>query len=139
MKCLAVCLVGGFAVFAASPGRAEFTVCNQTLDVFNLAVGYEVEDDFQTEGWWTVSANQCVDVIREELTTRYIYVYAMDVFQQPIASGTVDMCIGERRFVIKGIDSCWQRGFKAARFLEVDTQAVERWTLFLRDPAADSP
>lgn len=129
---------GAFLVilFASCPARAEFTVCNQTLDVVNLAIGQEIDDAFQTEGWWTVGANQCAEVIREELPNRFIYVYANDVFGQPILNGTTEMCVGQARFVIRGIESCWQRGHKAVKFFEVDTQAVERWTLFLTSPAA---
>ena len=41
------------------------------------------------------------------------------------------MCTDEGRFTITGITDCWQRGFRAAPFVEVDTQAVDRWTLFL--------
>lgn len=119
--------------------RAAFTICNQTLDVVNIAVGQEMSDvpaeneawKFQTEGWWTVGANQCVNVIRDDLANRYIYVYATDVFWQPILSGTTDMCIESRRFVIRGIQDCWQRGYQTAKFIEVDTLAQDRWTLFL--------
>lgn len=111
--------------------RAEFTVCNQTLDVVNLAVGQEIDTAFQTDGWWTIGANQCVNVIREELTNRYIYVYATDVFGHAILSGSTDMCIERRRFSIRGIEECWQRGHIAARFYEIDTLEQIRWTFFL--------
>lgn len=111
--------------------EAEFTVCNQTLDVVNLAVGQEVEGAFQTDGWWTIGANQCVNVIREELTNRFVYVYATDVFGNAILAGTTDMCVERRRFTIRGIEECWLRGHMAARFQEVDTQAQVRWTFFL--------
>lgn len=118
---------------------ATFTVCNQTLDLVNVAVGQPLGDApaeeadwaFQTEGWWTIGANQCVNVIREDLANRYIYVYATDVFWQPILSGTTEMCVENRRFVIRGLENCWQRGHQAARFIEVDTQEQVRWTLFL--------
>ena len=115
----------------AGSARAEFTVCNQTLDVVNLAVGQEVDQAFQTDGWWTIGANQCVDVIREELSNRYIYVYATDVFGNGMLEGSTDMCIEKRRFTIRGIDRCWQRGHILARFVEVDTQEQLRWTFFL--------
>lgn len=131
-------LLGGAALalfLAADSARAEFTVCNQTLDVVNLAIGQEIDNSFQTEGWWTVGANQCAEVIREELPNRFVYVYANDVFGQPILNGTTEMCVGQARFVIRGIESCWQRGHRAVKFFEVDTQAVERWTLFLTSPA----
>ena len=129
--CLVVlaALLGGLATAGAA--RAEFTVCNQTLDVVNLAVGQEIDRSFQTDGWWTVGANQCVNVLREELTNRYIYIYATDVFGQAILSGSTDMCIERRRFAIRGIEECWKNGHIAARFYEVDTLAQARWTFFL--------
>ena len=122
---MCILLLGGRA-------QAEFTVCNQTLDVVNLSVGQDVDETIQTEGWWTIGANRCVDVIREELNSRYVYIYATDVFGQPVLEGDADMCIGTKRFLIKGTDLCWQRGHKVARYLEVDTQDTVRWTLFVK-------
>jgi uncharacterized membrane protein len=119
------------AVLWPTVARAEFTVCNQTLDVVNLSVGQKVDGVFQTDGWWTVGVNQCVNVIQEELTNRYVYVYATDAFGHAILPGSTDMCVDKRRFTIRGIDECWQRGHIAARFYEVDTQAQIRWTFFL--------
>lgn len=115
----------------AAPARAEFTVCNQTLDVVNLAIAQEIEQLFQTDGWWTVGANRCTNVIREELANRYIYVYATDVFGHPILAGKTEMCVDRRRFTIRGIEDCWLRGHLGVPFLEVDTQDQIRWTLFL--------
>lgn len=117
--------------FAPSEAQAEFTVCNQTLDVVNLAVGQEIDSAFQTDGWWTIGANQCVNVIRDELINRYIYIYATDVFGNAILSGSTDMCVERKRFTVRGIDECWQRGHIAARFYEVDTLKQARWTFFL--------
>jgi uncharacterized membrane protein len=122
-------------LLSAGQARAEFTVCNQTLDVVNLAVGQKVDDADQTDGWWTIGANQCVNVIREELTNRYIYIYATDVFGHAILAGSTEMCIERRRFSIRGIAECWQRGHIAAKFLEVDTQEQVRWTFFLTGSA----
>lgn len=124
---------------APAAAHAEFTVCNQTLDVVNLAVAHDVGDaamqdgvwTMQTEGWWTIGANQCVNVIQNELENRYVYVYATDVFGQPILTGTDEMCVEPKRFVIHGIRDCWQRGYMVAKFSEVDTKEQERWTLFL--------
>lgn len=128
-------VVGGFAL-GTLPAKAEFAVCNQTLDVVNVAIGQQVNAVFQTQGWWTIGSNQCATTIREELKNRYIYVFASDVFGQPILEGTVTMCIGPDKFIIDGTESCWQRGHLQASFLEVDTQAVQRWTLFLTDAMA---
>ena len=118
-------------IFSTRSAHAEFTVCNQTLDVVNLAVGQKVDNADQTDGWWTIGANQCVNVIREELANRYIYLYATDVFGHAILNGSTEMCVDRRRFSIRGIDECWQRGHIAARFVEVDTLEQVRWTYFL--------
>ena len=93
---------------------------------------------FSSEGWWTIGANRCVDVIKDELVSRYIYVYATDVFGQPILDSTVageNMCVGAKRFTINGTNSCWERGYQSVHFMEVDTQQMVRWTLFLKEPA----
>lgn len=127
-------VLAGAALLAGvscTEAHAEFTVCNQTLDVVNLAVGQKVDNADQTDGWWTIGANQCVNVIREQLTNRYIYIYATDVFGHAILTGSIEMCIDRRRFSIRGIDECWQRGHIAARYVEVDTLEQVRWTFFL--------
>lgn len=120
-----------FLTIGASEACAEFAICNQSFDVVNVAIGIDVAGTFETEGWWTIGTNQCANVIKDVLRNRYIYVYAQDVFGQPILDGTTEMCVGTKRFNIKGIEDCWLRGHIAAPFFEVDTQAVERWTLFL--------
>lgn len=120
-----------FLTLAATTARAEFAVCNQSFDVVNVAIGQDVAGDFQTEGWWTIGPNQCANVIKDELTSRYIYIYAQDVFGQPIMPGTTQMCISPRKFTIRGITECWARGHVAAGFIEVDTQKTQRWSLFL--------
>lgn len=121
-----------FHFLSSSPARAQFAVCNQSLDVFNVAIGQEVNGLFQTDGWWTVGANKCATVIREKLSNRYIYVYVTDVKSQPVLSGISTMCIDRKRFTIKDVNDCWERGHIPVKFHEVDTQAVERWTLFLQ-------
>ena len=122
-------LLSGFCL--ATPAAAEFAVCNQSFDVVNVAIGQDVEGEFQTEGWWTIGPNQCANVVKTELTSRYIYIYAQDVFGQPILPGTTQMCISPRKFVIRGITECWSRGDISAGFIEVDTLKTQRWTLFL--------
>lgn len=110
---------------------AQFSVCNQTFDVVNLAVGLYDRDAFQTSGWWTVGPNQCADVVEGDLTSRYVYVFAQDVFGRVVLSGTTAMCLGPERFQIRGERDCLQRGYIEARFHEVDTLRSERWTFFL--------
>ena len=132
--------IGGIALIltglAAIPERAEanFQVCNQTLDVINVAIGAWDLDAWATQGWWTVGPNQCANVIEDSLTSRFIYVYARDVFNKSMLEGTTTLCVDADEFVIRGREDCLVRGHIAARFHEVDTRASERWTFFLRAP-----
>jgi len=123
---------------SALPAKAQFAVCNQTLDALNLAIAKAAPNGvIVSEGWWTIGANRCVDVIKDELANQYVYVYATDVFGQSILSGDFtgfEMCVASKRFTIEGTDSCWQRGFDTVRFMEVDTKEQVRWTLFLKQP-----
>ena len=119
---------------AATQAAAEFRVCNQTLDVVNVAIGQQHGEVFRTEGWWTIGSNQCANVIRDDLLNRYIYVFATDVFGQTVLDGTESMCVAPEKFTIETTESCWLRGYREAAFIEVDTLEQDGWTLFLSDP-----
>ncbi|OBY25637.1 DUF1036 domain-containing protein [Leisingera sp. JC1] len=129
LTCLAVSLT------AVRPARAAFTVCNQTLDVANLALGVSEGDAFETLGWWVVGPNQCADLITRKLRSRYIYVFAKDVFGRVLLEGATPMCVDAGRFQIRGESDCLVRGYTGARFHEVDTQQADSWTFFLRSGA----
>ncbi len=120
----------------ALPGAAQanFQVCNQTLDVINVAIGTYDIDEWETTGWWTIGPNQCANVIEATLKSRYIYVYARDVFNGSMVSGTTAMCVDSGEFRIRGREDCLIRGHIAAKFEEVDTRRSERWTFFLSAP-----
>ncbi|HRK43969.1 MAG TPA: DUF1036 domain-containing protein [Gemmobacter sp.] len=122
------------AAVALWPGlaAAQFQVCNQTLDLANVAIGQPGSEGFETRGWWKIGPNQCATVIRKPLTSRYLYVFATDVFGKELLSGAVPMCIGTERFVIEGAADCALRGLVEARFIEVDTGQTDDWTLFLK-------
>jgi len=119
---------------SAAAARAELVACNQSFDVVNIAIGRKVGDQFQTDGWWTVGTNQCATLIKEPLPNRYVYVFAQDVFGRAVIYGDVPMCVGPKRFTIRGIDNCWTRGLMSAEFREIDTGEEDRWTVFLEPP-----
>lgn len=123
------------SLISVRPARAAFTVCNQTLDVANLALGVSEVDVFETRGWWVVGPNQCADLINHKLRSRYIYVFAKDVFGRVLLEGATPMCVDGGRFEIRGESDCLVRGFTGARFHEVDTQQADSWTFFLRSAA----
>lgn len=129
----AVGLAAAIAIFAKA-AQAQFAVCNQTLNVLNVAIGRYAEDAFATSGWWTVGPNQCANVIRTQLDIRFVYVFAQDVFGNTFLSGATPMCVAPKRFDIRGETDCLLRGYLDARFYEVDTLRSERWTFFIYPP-----
>ena len=123
-----------------APAQAEFRVCNQTLNLFNISVGYLVEEaqvaeeeGWWTEGWWTLAANSCTTPIKKELVSKFYYLYGTDIYGEAAIVGATDMCVGAKQFEIRGIEDCWVRGFEQVRFLEVDTRNAPSWTVFIRE------
>lgn len=123
-----------------TPARGEFRVCNQTLNLFNISVGYLVEgaqvaeeEGWWTEGWWTLAANSCTSPIKKELKSKFYYLYGTDIYGEAAIVGETNLCVSAKQFVIRGIEDCWVRGFEQVRFLEVDTRSAESWTVFIRE------
>lgn len=132
---LQLCFLAGlFLIAMRSPAHANFQVCNQTLDVVNVAIGTYDVDAWETSGWWTIGPNQCANVIEDTLTSRYIYVYARDVFNASMLAGSIPMCVDPGEFRIRGREDCLIRGHIATEFYEVDTRRSERWTFFMGAP-----
>ena len=137
-KLLATAAFAGTWLASASPARAEFKICNQSVEVYNLAIGAEIDQQFQTEGWWVMPANSCVIPIKEDLDQlklRYVYVYAQTVTGESAFQGGWDMCVDTKRFKIDRIAgepwNCWVRGYEQVKFLEVDTGDTKSWTLYV--------
>jgi uncharacterized membrane protein len=136
---LAVTVICGCTFAWATPAVAEFKICNQSVGVYNVAVGAERDQRFSTEGWWVMPANSCIIPIKEDLDQlklRYVYVYAQTVTGDSVFQGNWDMCVDTKRFKIEKIEgepwNCWVRGFETVKFLEVDTAQAKSWTLFVR-------
>jgi len=129
----ALVLIAAVSIWSSS-ASAELKVCNQTLSLYNVAVGTEKEGAFQTEGWWTLAANDCVSPITDDLVSRYVYVLATNIYGDDALTGGTSMCIDRHKhFVIAGTDNCWLRGYEEARFKEVDTHSASSWTVFIRE------
>lgn len=120
-------------IVAAMPtmASAAFTVCNRTFDVANVAIGVEVGGAFETRGWWKIGPNQCAEVIREDLSARFVYVYALDVFGRELLPGTVPLCVGPERFRASSTENCRVLGYLEARFVEVEVGEAQAWRMFL--------
>lgn len=121
-------------IFTAQSAVAKFEICNQTLSVLNVSIGQSTGEEIHSSGWWTIGPNLCADVISDALQTRYVYVYARDVFGKTALRGSTPMCISPKAFEIIGTTDCLQRGYIPVDFLEVDTLSSDFWTLFVFPP-----
>ena len=121
-------------IFGGTPAFADLKLCNFTTSRVGIAVGYKQKDDWVTEGWWNVLSNACETLFSGELKSRFYYVHAVDYDRGGEWSGKDLMCIGDKAFTIKGVDSCQERGYKRSGFYEVDTGEAKEFTIRLTDP-----
>jgi len=120
--------------FTPQESHAEFRMCNKTSATIGVAVGYQDEKKWTTEGWWNLPANKCEVLVDGPLGSRYYYVYALDYQNGGEWSGDAFMCTRERSFTIQGISDCIARGFERTGFYEVDTGEKQSWTVQLKEP-----
>lgn len=122
----------GFCVSVPGISNAELSLCNQSFDVLNIAIGEPAGgDQYATRGWWRVAPNQCATLLRNPLGAQSYYIFAADVFGNEALWGATPMCVGTRKFAIEGQQDCLIRGYLDARFYEVDTGGQENWTVFV--------
>ena len=125
-----------FLVAAGSAALADMSVCNQTLDVINIAVAEDGDratpDGFVSKGWWSIGPNQCAKVIHHPLDpSKRVYIHAEDALGQVMVSGDKQLCTRAVKFDIEGGQDCWSRGLITAGFQRVDTGDAVNWTLFI--------
>ena len=121
-------------VAAAPTAYAELKLCNNTSSRVGVAIGYQDNRGWATEGWWNVGAQSCESLLKGAMPSRYIYVYAIDYERGGAWTGKHDMCVGKRSFTIRDVKDCAERGFDTAKFYEVDTGSATNWTIRLSDP-----
>ena len=121
-------------LLGASPVLADLKLCNYTASRVGVAVGYKDQDGWVTEGWWNVLSNSCETLFTGELKARFYYVHAVDYDRGGEWAGKDLMCVGDKAFTIKGVDSCSERGYKRTGFYEVDTGEAKEFTIRLTDP-----
>lgn len=115
------------------PGQAQagLRVCNGSVDLVNIAIGYETDDGLRTEGWWTITSNACSQVLQEPLKNARYYLHVADGFGESRLGGDITLCIREEKFVLYDGDQCWQRGLIEADFFQIETEGAEDWTVLL--------
>ncbi len=118
----------------ARAGAADLKLCNSTTSRIGVAVGYQDNKGWATEGWWNIASQTCETLLKGTLSSRFYYVHAVDYDRGGEWSGSNPMCTSDKTFTIRGTGDCQQRGLTKSGFFEVDTQEAKDWTIRLTDP-----
>lgn len=140
------------AMLGAGPARADLQMCNQTLNLYNVAVGYfagagcdpekfdKAACRMKTTGWWNLPANGCVALIKWDLDNAFYYVFATDIYGEDAVTGGTELCVKiNSKFEIDSPFSdiaakapdCWQKGYQQVKFKEINVGTAKSWTVFV--------
>jgi uncharacterized membrane protein len=110
------------ALLIALPAQAGLKVCNKAAHPAKVALGRFDGRDWSSEGWWSVAARQCAQLIGKPLDARYYYLYAADNASD-VWDGSTSFCTAQtEKFSIPGRANCAGRGYDRRRFFRIDTQ-----------------
>jgi uncharacterized membrane protein len=118
-----VAWLGGLLILlAATPARAELTLCNRTSYQVEAAIGLEKRANVATRGWFRIDPGQCRQVVDGALDADMTYVHARTPPVYGAApmpqTGQAELCIRNGDFDIANARSCpvsQQARFAAAR------------------------
>ncbi len=114
--------------------RADLKLCNSTPSRVGVAIGYQDQDGWATEGWWNIASQTCETLLKGAVPSQFIYVHAVDYDRGGEWAGKNEMCTADKSFSIRGVHDCEKRGYKPTGFFEVDTGQAQEWTVRLTDP-----
>ena len=132
MRLLALALTLLAAV--ATPAAADLRLCNTTSARIGVAIGYQDNQGWTTEGWWNIAAQTCETLYKGILSSRFYYIHAVDYDRGGEWAGQSFMCSTDKSFTIRGVDDCQKRGHKRTGYFEVDTGESKDWTIRLSEP-----
>jgi len=124
----------GLAVTASvAEVSADLKLCNQTSSTVEVAIGYQDEKGWASEGWFRIAPRSCPVLLKGAVPSRFVYVHAIDADRGGEWSGKTYMCTADKAFLIRDVKDCQRRGYKRTGFYEVDTRAEADWTIQLSD------
>jgi len=116
-----------------SVAHADLKLCNTTASRIGVAIGYQAQTGWATEGWWNIAAQTCETLYKGTLPSRFYYIHAIDYDRGGEWAGSSYMCSADKMFTISGVQDCTKRGYKRTGFFEVDTGEARDWTIRLTD------
>lgn len=125
----------------AAPASAQWTVCNESSYIAEVAVAYPEGENKVTEGWTRVRPGECQVARRTALTPGLHYLYARSSPAHRGGlhewSGGTPLCVDEGDFSIAGDAICEDLGFETRFFLEIPIDGSVRRTSLV-DPNFES-
>lgn len=111
------------AAFTPGIALAGLEICNQTSDQQSVAIGYQQDDQWTSEGWWNIPAGECREPVTGDLKTRYYYLHASAPGRTYNGEGYT-FCTQTGVFTIVGDENCGGRGYDTSNFTQIDTGAT---------------
>ncbi len=130
----ATLLFGLTTTLGAGAAWADLKLCNSSTSRVGVAIGYQDNTGWATEGWWNIASKTCETLLKGAVPSRFVYVHAIDYDRGGEWGGKNEMCTAEKSFAIRGVQDCVKRGYKRTGFFEVDTGEAKEWTIRLTDP-----
>lgn len=105
------------AIMSGLPAQAGLEFCNQTAEKQWVALGYDSDEGWISEGWWGAEIDACVTIISEDLNDRYFYYH---LFDASFVGEGFAFCIKDEVYKTEIDDHCEAHGFETADFSEID-------------------
>lgn len=133
-------LLGG--AFLAQPARAEYSACNETSYILEVAVGTISESVPTSEGWFIVPPGECRQLLRTSLheeTELFAYARSTDIYGEEgiYFSGDTTFCVKAEDFLIEGGGLCPRRSHDHVRFSSIAFEGADWTTYFSEEKGYD--
>lgn len=129
------------AALAPTGALAGLDICNDTDAHQSIAVAYQQEGTWVSEGWWNLDPDACARPLGDDLDRRIYFVYAEAPGWVFDASGR-DFCIRDAEFTYAGPGDCAEDGYDAVPFQEIDIgrnmPEFVVWLSYYTEPAANA-
>ena len=121
----------------AQPARAEYSACNETSYILEVAVATSAEPKPVSQGWFVVAPGACRSILSQPLQEGmelFAYARATDVYGMEgiYFPGDMPFCIDAEDFLIEGVGLCSMRDFHHARFAPIAFEG-EDWTTYFSE------
>lgn len=111
------------------PAAADLQLCNRTSFVAETALGVQTQSVYATRGWFRIDPGQCRIVLRGKIEADHIYVHAraLPVYGsvKPLTASQIELCTGEKDFLVAGALRCSKTGERLLPFAEVRPRDVD--------------